>query len=286
MVSQECMSGGLSYPETTLGITSGHPSTASKIHRRWDTFWMAHPQDWQAAGSILVRPFLGNNTSPSTEPENETPSPPLEFESVDLDLEGDVIFECGSKRLLVSSAVIGLASSSFCTMISERWSPTPRSSSQPVKIGLKEDDPEALTLLFQTLHFVRPSDRPQLAVLEKFTIICDKISVGMLSMHKCDIGVVYFAGMMDDDTSNSSILCKGMESLLTITYIFNLTSEFSTLSGKLASLGCVTIRSSSAETDTSQNLEASPISSACPRGFVSCPDDTFHHIYLTNTHTR
>jgi hypothetical protein len=81
------MSGGLSYPETTLGITSGHPSIASKIHRKWDTFWMAHPQDWQAAGSILERPFLSNSTSPSTEPQNEIPSPPLEFESVDLDPE-------------------------------------------------------------------------------------------------------------------------------------------------------------------------------------------------------
>jgi hypothetical protein len=64
--------------------------------------------------------------------------------------------------------------------------------------------------------------------------------------------------MMDDDTSDSSILCKGVESLLTITYIFGLASEFSTLSGKLASLGSVTIRISSAETGVSKPLKLHP----------------------------
>jgi hypothetical protein len=102
---------------------------------------------------------------------------------------------------------------------------------------------------------VKPSDRPQLAVLEQFAVICDKYLCKDAVYAQVRYWVVYFAGMMDDDTSNSSILCKGIESLLTITYIFGLASEFSTLSGKLASLGSVTVRCSSTETEVSKPLK-------------------------------
>src|SRR5277367_6787997 len=83
---------------------------------------------------------------------------PVSGEAVKIDPAGDVLLQVGSSEpkayLLVSSKVFSLASPVFAAMLSPQFKEgNSLSSGNGCEITLPEDDPEAMTLLCNCLHF-------------------------------------------------------------------------------------------------------------------------------------
>ena len=72
-----------------------------------------------------------------------------------IDDDGDVLVQTSSKELLVSSKILALASPVFKAMFSSKFleGSTIRSVQNPLKLPLPYDNPDALAVLFHTLHF-------------------------------------------------------------------------------------------------------------------------------------
>jgi hypothetical protein len=108
-----------------------------------------------------------------------SPTPP---ETVSIDPNGDVLFEVGAKadpkvHLLVSSKVLSLASPVFAAMFKHGFQEGRNLSSGSLEpIPLPDDNAEAITLLFNVLHF-RSRDvpwSPSLITLAHLAVVCDK----------------------------------------------------------------------------------------------------------------
>ena len=73
-----------------------------------------------------------------------------------IDDDGDVLVQTTSKELLVSSKILALASPFFKALFKSNSfleGSTIRSAQNPLKLPLPDDDPDALGVLFHTLHF-------------------------------------------------------------------------------------------------------------------------------------
>ena len=83
----------------------------------------------------------------------EPPNQVIDREIIDDD--GDVLVQTGSKELLVSSKILALASPVFKAMFNSKFleGSTIRSTQNPLELPLPDDDPDALAVLFHTLHF-------------------------------------------------------------------------------------------------------------------------------------
>ena len=101
------------------------------------------PSETQEAGLAIWHP-------------NRSGEPPdLVIDREIIDDDGDVLAQTKSKQMLVSSKILALASPVFKAMFSSNFleGSTPRSVQNPLKLPLPDDDPDALAVLFHTLHF-------------------------------------------------------------------------------------------------------------------------------------
>ena len=80
-------------------------------------------------------------------------SAPVQREEIDA--EGDVLLVADTRELLVNSKILTLASPVFKAMLSSKFREgnTIRSSQQPLVVPLPEDDPDAMEVLLNSLHF-------------------------------------------------------------------------------------------------------------------------------------
>ena len=111
------------------------------------------------------------------------PSQPISVngETIKIDPAGDILLHVGSSEfnvhLLVSSKVLSLASPVFATMLKPQFKEgNSLISGTSCEIPLPEDDPEAMTLLCNCLHF-RVDQIPKnvgFPTLKALAIICDK----------------------------------------------------------------------------------------------------------------
>ena len=85
------------------------------------------------------------------------PPPPPARESITVDDDGDLIIEAGLKDIRVASKILCFASPVFDAMFSSRFAEgtVPRSSTNPLKLPLPEDDAEAMERLLHVIHFNR-----------------------------------------------------------------------------------------------------------------------------------
>lgn len=119
-------------------------------------------------------------TADTTEKMADTQPPSV----TDADPNGDILLVVGpsdsAASLRISSKVLSLASPVFVVLFSRKFDggrsamATP-TSSEPHRIALPEDDPEAMVVVCHALHF-RPTrtDNGSLCLLEKVAVICDK----------------------------------------------------------------------------------------------------------------
>lgn len=97
--------------------------------------------------------------------------------AITIDDQGDVILVAGLTHLRVSSHVLRLASPAFRAMLEPgRFleGQTHRDSYNPAKVQLEDDDPEALALLCNILHFKSVKSIFDVGLLAALADICDK----------------------------------------------------------------------------------------------------------------
>jgi hypothetical protein len=102
-------------------------------------------------------------------------------ETLKIDPAGDVLFIVGSSppkaRLLISSKILSLASPVFAAMFSLNFKEGSNlSSDSPSEVLLPDDDPEAMTVLCNCLHF-RSDKIPrnvEFLLLRSLAVLCDK----------------------------------------------------------------------------------------------------------------
>ncbi|KAF8857824.1 hypothetical protein BDZ45DRAFT_422472 [Acephala macrosclerotiorum] len=157
------------------------------------------------------------------------PQPPSE-EMVKIDSDGDVLFivSCGklTARLLVSSKVLSLASPVFAAMFSPRFEEgSSLNSGYPSEVPLPEDDPEAMTLLCNCLHF-RTDHIPRnvkFSQLKALAVLCDKYNVAKA------ISAWSILWLQKWETSKCE---DGFEGLLAVAYALDCAEAFAKLSKK------------------------------------------------------
>lgn len=90
----------------------------------------------------------------------------LQPERIIIDNRGDVLVEAGSKRILVSSKILSMASSVFDAMLNSRFAEgvATRSAADPLNLPVPEDDPEALEVLLHVLYFSCKRTYPELDI--------------------------------------------------------------------------------------------------------------------------
>ncbi|TVY71521.1 hypothetical protein LSUE1_G005374 [Lachnellula suecica] len=106
-------------------------------------------------------------------------------ETVKIDSAGDVLLIVGSAepatRLLVSSKALSLSSPVFKAMFGPRYKEgSDLNLNCPTEVSLPEDDPEAMTLLCNCLHF-RTDHIPrniEFPLIKALAILCDKYDTG------------------------------------------------------------------------------------------------------------
>lgn len=159
-----------------------------------------------------------------------TPPQPLSEEMVKIDPGGDVIFilSCDqlTVRLLVSSKVLSLASSVFAAMFSPRFKEgSSLDPDCPFEVPLPEDDPEAMTLLCNCLHF-RTDHIPrnlEFSLLKALAILCDKYNVAKA------IAAWNILWLQEWETSECE---DGIEELLVVIYALDCAETFARMSKK------------------------------------------------------
>jgi hypothetical protein len=159
-----------------------------------------------------------------------TPPQPLSEEIVNIDSGGDVLFIVGCDqliaRLLVSSKVLSLASPVFAAMFSPRFKEgSSLDPACPSEVPLPDDDPEAMTLLCNCLHF-RTDHIPrnvEFSLLKALAILCDKYNVAKA------ISAWNILWLQKWEVSE----CKdGFEGLLVVIYALDCAEAFAKLSKK------------------------------------------------------
>lgn len=175
--------------------------------------------------------------TPSSGPGDEQQSPAPE--SITIDNQGDVILVAGSRQLRVASKVLTLSSPVFRAMLEPgRFleGQTHRDSDNPAIVKLEEDDPEALTLLCDILHFKSVGIPSQIGLLVAVTDICDK--------YQCAPAIKCHIACWLSVSSGRSLPTLEQTQLLWVAFAFGLPAEFGKISSVLSSqLDAVAIES-------------------------------------------
>lgn len=158
------------------------------------------------------------------------PPLPLREEIVKIDSDGDVLFivSCDKvpARLLVSSKVLSLASPVFAAMFSPRFKEgSSLNSGCPSEVPLPEDDPEAMTLLCNCLHF-RTDHIPrnvEFSLLKALALICDKYDVAKAILAWSILWLQKWETSKCED---------GFEGLLVVIYALDCAEAFAKMSKK------------------------------------------------------
>jgi len=146
-----------------------------------------------------------------------------------IDEDGDILVQTSSKELLVSSKILALASPVFKAMFNSKFleGSTIRSVQNPLELPLPDDDPDALAVLFHTLHF--SSKRKFLKLGADL-----QLDVAQLSdKYDCTTSMYGESGRwlrsLSEGDHESSILWKSSN----IAFLMGHIDEFSTLTTKL-----------------------------------------------------
>ncbi len=131
-----------------------------------------------------------------------------------IDSAGDLILELGQTdvktHLRVSSKALALASPVFAAMVSSRFSEgneLAKGSLRP--IPLPEDDPEAVTLLCNILHFrsrLVPARIP-FPLLEKLALVCDKYDTAGAVTPWSTLWFQQWVGSLTGEDRYAKVLC-------------------------------------------------------------------------------
>ncbi|KAI9867585.1 MAG: hypothetical protein M1813_008384 [Trichoglossum hirsutum] len=147
-----------------------------------------------------------------------------------IDEDGDILVQIGSKEMLVSSKILILASPVFKAMLKSNFleGNTARSTQHPLKLPLPDDDPDALTVLFQILHFSPKRKRlePDVDLQLELAQLADKYDC-VISIHAESEQWLHALNEVDHE---SSILWK----LSTIAFLMGHTEKFANFTAKLA----------------------------------------------------
>ncbi|KAI9738781.1 MAG: hypothetical protein M1834_008288 [Cirrosporium novae-zelandiae] len=149
-----------------------------------------------------------------------------------IDPRGDVLVRSGPKRLLVSSNVLSMASPVFDATLNGdfREGKSPRSVEDPLDLHLQDDDPEALLLFFQVLHYKFPStaatDIPDVDRMVQLALISDKY----LCIDLVRFISATWISKITFQTAEQDRLLK----LLLIAYVLKMKEEFESISSSLA----------------------------------------------------
>ena len=146
-----------------------------------------------------------------------------------IDEDGDVLIQSSAKEFLVSSKILGLASPVFKAMFNSNFleGSTFRSVQNPLKLPLPYDDPDALAVLFHTLHF-----SPKLRSLKLGVDL--QLDVAHLSDKYVCTNSIHgeserWLRSVSESDHNTSALWK----LSTIAFLMGHIDEFSNLTAKL-----------------------------------------------------
>lgn len=147
-----------------------------------------------------------------------------------IDPNGDVYLVVGFSEpmthLLVSSKALSLSSPVFAALFSPHFKEgSSLSSEHPTEIPLPEDDPEAMTLLCNCLHF-RTDQVPrdiEFPLLKCLAILCDKYDVAKAILPWSILWLQKW------ETSNCE---DGFEGLLMVIYALDCAEAFNKLSKK------------------------------------------------------
>ena len=149
-----------------------------------------------------------------------------------IDEDGDVLVQACSKEFVVSSKVLILASPVFRAMFSSRFleGSKTRSTNQPLKLPLPDDDQDALELLFHNLHFSPKWTRqmPDINLQVKVAYLCDKYDCTSC-IHSGSL--LWLRSLTDKDCKSSNLLWK----LSTIAFLLGHEVDFEKINATLAS---------------------------------------------------
>ena len=165
-----------------------------------------------------------------------------------IDDDGDVLVQTNSKEMLVSSKILALASPVFKAMFSSNFleGTTIRSAQNPLQLPLPDDDPDALVVLFHTLHFSSKRTFPSLGADLQVQIaqLADKYQC---TASICGESRGWLGSLSDGDYESSTLW-----TLATIAFLMGHKDEFSDYTRKLL------LGSTAAELDLSAPIPAFP----------------------------
>ena len=165
-----------------------------------------------------------------------------------IDEDGDILVQTSSKELLISSKILTLASPVFKAMFNSKFleGSTIRSVQNPLELPLPDDDPDALSVLFHTLHF--SSKRKFLKLGADLHLDVAQLS----DKYECTTSISGESGRwlrsLSESDHESSILWKSS----TIAFLMGHMDEFSNFTAKLV------LKSTAAELDHTAPNSALP----------------------------
>lgn len=172
-----------------------------------------------------------------------------------IDEDGDVLVKTNSNEMLVSSKLLALASPVFKAMFNSKFreGSTIRSVQKPLELPLPDDNPDALTVLFHTLHFSSKRTFHSLGADLQLHVAqsADK--------YQCTTSISGESGRWLRSLSKSDQATSTLWTLSTIAFLMGRTDEFSNITAKLV------LKSTAAELD-----HAAP-NSALPETFKGMP---------------
>lgn len=175
-------------------------------------------EEQQVSSESITMDTRGDNIL-SSETGDEEPEVPPEFFT--MDDEGDIILDAGSVLLRVSSNVLRLASPVFRAMLEPgRFleGQAHRDSDNPFTIQLEDDDPGALIMLCNILHFKKVEFTRNVKLLATFTDLCDKYCCFLAPQFPV-MSWLYLFDYSDQTSPN-------LTQLLWAAYAFNLPTQF------------------------------------------------------------
>lgn len=178
--------------------------------------------------------------------------------------DGDILVQTSSQELLVSSKILTLASPVFKTMFNSKFleGSAIRSVQNPLELPLPDDDPDALAVLFHTLHF--SSKRKFLKLGADL-----QLDVAQLSdKYDCATSIYGESGRwlrsLSESDHSSLILWKSS----TIDFLMGHIDEFSNLTAKLVlKVTAAELDHTASNSASSRDLQRYVLSSFHPRAF-------------------